>query len=123
MTNLDHGRDGLVVDEWKLGAAVVLSAAGAVDMLAAPLLQQHVDRVMQTRPPTLIIDLTLVHFLGSAGIGVLVSTHNIAGDMPYAVVADEDTTSRLLRLFAIDKVIDIYPTLSQAAEALGVSPR
>ncbi len=120
MAHREHAHQGLMIVEQSVGTAVVLSAAGTIDMLTAPQLQQHVDAVLERRPAALIIDLIRVEFMGSAGIGVLVDVHNQAASMPYALVADGPATSRPLRLLAIDKVLDIYPRLGEALEALGI---
>lgn len=104
--------------EQTTGVVDVLSAIGTIDLLTAPQFQQHVDIVMSRRPEALVIDLSRVDFLGSAGIGVLISTHNSAGDMPYAVVAHGPATSRPLHILSIDTFINVYRTVPEAIEGL-----
>jgi anti-anti-sigma factor len=87
-------------------------------MVTAPQLQVHVDTVLSRRPTALVIDLSLVEFLGSAGISVLVQVRNDAVDMPFVVVAHGPATSRPLQLLGIDKVFPIYPCVADAINGL-----
>jgi anti-sigma B factor antagonist len=115
-------RRGLITHERVIGDAVILAAAGEVDMVTAPQFEEHVDRVLQRQPAALIIDLTRVDFLGSVGIGILMHAHNECGaSIAYAVVADGPATSRPMHLLAVDKVIDVHPTVIDATRALGLS--
>lgn len=118
MAHREHAHQGLMVVEQTSGIADVLSAIGTIDLLTAPQFQQHVDSVISRQPSALIIDLTRVDFLGSAGIGVLINTYNTAGDMPYAVVADGPATSRPLHILSIDTFIGVYRTVSDAVAGL-----
>jgi anti-anti-sigma factor len=118
MAHREHSHRGLLVSEQGCDVAAVLSVAGAIDMVTAPQLQVHVDTVLSRRPTALVIDLSLVEFLGSAGIGVLVQVRNNAVDMPFAVVAHGPATSRPLQLLGIDRVFPIYPCVADAINSL-----
>jgi anti-sigma B factor antagonist len=118
MAHREHSHRGLLVSEQSFDVAAVLSVAGAIDMVTAPQLQAHVNTVLSRRPTALVIDLSLVEFLGSAGISVLVQVRNDAVDMPFAVVAHGPATSRPLQLLGIDKVFPIYPCLADAINGL-----
>lgn len=110
----------LTVTEHDSSIATVLTVAGDLDMVTAPQLQEHVDASLSRRPPAMIIDLSHVEFLGSAGIGVLVQAHNNDRDTPYAVVAHGPATSRPLQLLGLDKTFAIYPSLADAMNGLGL---
>lgn len=101
--------------------ADVLAAIGTIDLLTAPQFQQHVNLAVSRQPAALIIDLSRVDFLGSAGIGVLINTYNQVGEMPYAVVADGPATSRPLHILSIDAFIGIYRTVADAIVGLGLA--
>jgi anti-anti-sigma factor len=118
MAHREHSHRGLLVSERISDTAAVLSVAGAIDMVTAAQLQVHVETVLSRRPTALVIDLSLVEFLGSAGIGVLVQVRNNAVDMPFAVVAHGPATSRPLQLLGIDKVFPIYPCVADAINSL-----
>ncbi|MGB7111573.1 MAG: STAS domain-containing protein, partial [Mycobacterium sp.] len=74
------------------GLAVV-SVSGSVDMLTAPGLAEAIDSALANEPKGLIVDLTKVEFLGSAGISVLMKTRDKLGEStPFCVVADGPAT-------------------------------
>jgi anti-sigma B factor antagonist len=99
----------------------VLSVAGAIDMVTAPQLQAHMDTALSRQPTALVLDLSLVEFLGTAGIAVLVHVRNNAADMPFAVVAHGPATSRPLQLLGIDKFLPVYPRVADAMHGLGLA--
>ena len=49
-------------------STVVVTATGAVDMLTAPHLQDVIDTAAAKKPAGLIVDMTEVEFLASAGV-------------------------------------------------------
>jgi ABC-type transporter Mla MlaB component len=83
MAHRERSHQGLLVSNQESDVAAVLSVAGAIDMVTAPQLQTHVDAALARRPAALVIDLSLVEFLGTAGIAVLVHVRNNAADMPW----------------------------------------
>ncbi|MGE4365113.1 MAG: STAS domain-containing protein, partial [Mycolicibacterium sp.] len=76
----------------------------------------HLDIALADAPPVVVVDMTDVEFLSSAGISVLVETHRLAerADISLRVVADGPATSRPFRMMRLDEVIDLYPTLADA---------
>jgi anti-sigma B factor antagonist len=101
--------------ERELDGVVVVSAVGAVDMLTAPKLQALIDDVIARRPAGLIVDMTEVDFLGSAGMQVLMVTRNrLADGTRLAVVADGPATSRPLKVTGVADYVDLFSTLDVA---------
>lgn len=95
--------------------ATVLTVAGEVDLATAPALESSIEAILNGKPAALIIDLTAVSFLASAGMAVLVATHQRAGDATaIAVVADGPATSRQLRMTNLDQVFAVHSTLEAA---------
>jgi anti-sigma B factor antagonist len=95
---------------------LVLHVSGDLDALTAPTLGTHLDLALADSPAVLIVDITDVSFLASAGIGLLVEAHRLTerGGISLRVVADGPATSRPLRMMRLDEVIDLYPTLDGA---------
>jgi anti-sigma B factor antagonist len=60
--------------------AVTVTATGEVDALTAPTFRVVLDSQLQRRPPELVVDLSGIRFLGSAGLTVLVEAHHAAND-------------------------------------------
>lgn len=119
MTRSAHDRRGrFTVSPRRDGETLVLHVAGDLDVLTAPTLGTHLDVALSSALPTsvVIVDLTDVEFLSSAGISVLVETHRLtaASDLSLRVVAEGPVTSRPLRLMRLDEVIDLYPTVEAA---------
>lgn len=100
--------------------ATVLTVAGEVDLATAPALENAIEATLGGKPPAaLIIDLSQVSFLASAGMAALVAAHQRAGSATrIAVVADGPATSRQLKMTNLDQVFALYPTLEEALTAL-----
>ena len=97
------------------GSIAVVTASGAVDMLTAPQLQDVIDTAAARKPAGLIVDLTDVEFLASAGMQVLMVTHNRLGeDTRFAVVADGPATSRPLKITGIADYVELFSSLDVA---------
>ncbi|MEV0246700.1 STAS domain-containing protein [Nocardia sp. NPDC050712] len=98
--------------------ATVLTVAGEVDLATAPALETAIEGVLAEAPRALIIDLTGVSFLASAGMAALVAAHKRAGTATtIAVVADGPATSRQLKMTSLDQVFALYSTLEDALAA------
>jgi len=66
-------------------------------------------------PEALIVDLSRVDFLASAGMTVLIAAHReVAPSARFGVVADGPATSRPLKIIGIDTIVDVYRTLDDA---------
>lgn len=93
--------------------------AGVVDMLTAPQVEGAISAALEKSPAGLIINLSDVEFLASAGMGILVAAHDLAApEVKFAVVADGPVTSRPLKLVGIADIVNLYPTLDEALSKL-----
>jgi anti-sigma B factor antagonist len=107
-----------VRESWQDGV-VVVSAEDAVDQVTAPQLSRALSDALAQTPTGLIVDLTAVTFLASAGMTALVKAREQAGStVRFGVVADGPTTSRPLKLLGLDDLLAIYPTLDEARREL-----
>lgn len=110
----------LISEEW-IGRSVVISVSGVLDMLTSPELEASISLALNKAPSAIIVDLTDVDFLASAGMGVLVAARDQADpDVRFGVVAYGPATSRPLTLVGLADMIGLYPTLLQARLALGL---
>jgi anti-sigma B factor antagonist len=98
--------------------AVVLSVAGEIDMLTAPQLRAQLGALQLHSSSAVIVDLSRVDFLTSAGIGALVQGRDAVSPIAYVIVADGYATRRPMQLLGLHEEIDIYPTLSAALEGV-----
>ena len=109
----------MINEEW-FGRTVVVSASGVVDMLTSPHLEASLTTSLKRNPAAIIVDLSEVEFLASAGMGVLVAAREqAASDIRFGVVASGPATSRPLTLIGLADIIGLYPTLAEARDALG----
>ena len=111
---------GCVISEDWIGRTAVISASGVLDMLTSPQLEARISAARDQKPTAIIVDLTDVEFLASAGMGVLVAARDKAsGNSGFAVVADGPATSRPLILVGLADAIGMRATLAEALTALG----
>ena len=103
------------------GRAVVLRLAGELDMVTAPgfaeQVQTHVtDRDEDGRAVALILDLSGITFLGSAGLAVLAEARNLAlaRAVDVRVVAQSRTVLRPMEVTGLDKVLTVVPDVATA---------
>lgn len=98
----------------------MLTVSGEVDMLSSPHLADAIQTALANKPAALIVDLSKVDFLASAGMTVLV-TAQAEAEPPtrFAVVANGAATSRPIKLMGIDSVLSLYSTLDDALTGVG----
>ncbi|MEU4742999.1 STAS domain-containing protein [Actinosynnema sp. NPDC023658] len=111
------GQLGLVARTAGEGVAVV-AVSGEVDMLTAPQLRADVLRHLDAGE-TLVLDMSGVSFLGSAGLAVLVEASQQAQrrGAEFRVVAVERAVTRPLAATGLGEVFSIFESVEQALEA------
>jgi anti-anti-sigma factor len=103
------------VGRQQLDQAVMLTVSGEVDMLSAPQLAEAIRTALAAKPAALIVDLSEVDFLASAGMTVLVTAQaEVVPPTRFAVVANGPATSRPIKLMGLDSVLSLYSTLDSA---------
>ena len=102
----------------EVDGAVVLAVAGEIDLHTAPRLLAAVDTGFdQASDGPLVIDLTDVSFLGSAGLAALVSARRQAQRRrePLRIVVDHNRpVIRPLEITGLDEVLALYHTVDEA---------
>jgi anti-anti-sigma factor len=107
------------VGKHQVDQAVVLSVSGEVDMLSAPQLAEAIQTASAAGPRALIVDLSKVDFLASAGMTVLVTAQaEVPPPTRFAVVANGAATSRPIKLMGLDSVLSIYSSLEDALSGI-----
>lgn len=98
---------------------MIVTVSGELDLVTAPQLSESMKLVLEKQPSSVVIDLSKVGFLASAGMSLLASTHqDLAGAAGFAVVADGPSTGRPLSLVGLDEVFGIYATVEEALAAV-----
>jgi anti-anti-sigma factor len=112
-------KDDFAAGETWVDQVAVVSVSGNVDMLTAPRFADAIDSAIAQSPSGLIVDLSKVEFLGSAGISVLVKAHDsIRSSTQFCVVADGPTTHRPLTLLGINEIMPLCRTVDDALSKL-----
>jgi len=96
------------------GGAVTVTVVGEVDTFTAPVLRSTLDAQLEQQPKELVIDLSGVQFLGSAGLAVLVETQKSARshDVDLRLVA---TTRAVTRPLEVTGLIDLFTIVDSTA--------
>ncbi|HEX4252584.1 MAG TPA: STAS domain-containing protein [Pseudonocardia sp.] len=105
------------------GGAVVVAAAGEVDLATGPKLRTAVAELLERPEPVpVVVDLTSVTFLGSTGIAVLVDAHWQAAQLHVPlkiVVAPDGPAHRTLRTTGVDHHLSLHHDVGAALRDIG----
>ncbi len=96
---------------------LILTVSGELDTATAPLLHHPLTRSL---PEVTVLDLTAVTFLGVAGLRVLeiAVARAQAEHRRIGLVTTTPTVLRIMRLFALDTRVPVYPLLAYALREL-----
>jgi anti-sigma B factor antagonist len=103
-------------------AYTICRPVGELDAFTVSKFRQALAELAST--PRLLIDMSGVPFVDSAGLGALIGgirrARELGGDV--AVCCNRPTLTRLLRTTGFDRIVTVTETLEEAAEALSTSP-
>lgn len=112
--------DLLQVTRSVVDGCIVLSVNGEIDALTAPTLDSAIRTgIRESAPGVLVVDLTAVEFLGSAGLAVLVNTVKDAQDqrvMLRIVIDNSRPVVRPIEVTGLDAVLPVYDTVEHALQ-------
>jgi len=104
------------IDRSERGGVVILTAAGRLNMVAAPRLKQLVDAVAADGQARIVVDLSGVVFIDSSGLGALIgglkTARQAAGDLRIAGATEQ--VLGVLGLTNLDRILRPYPTVEDA---------
>ena len=101
------------VDGW-----TVVAASGEIDVAAAPVLRDRLVQLIADGTTQVVVDLENVDFIDSTGLGVLV------GAVRRARSSDGDvrlvcTNSRILKIFGVTGLDEVFVIAGTVADAVG----
>jgi anti-sigma B factor antagonist len=111
--------DGIRIQRVESGRSVIYQVTGEIDTLTSP----HVDKALHdlgdASVEQVILDLTGVPFLSSSGLSILAVHHDRYRrlDIAFAVVAAHRATLRAIQITALDRIIPMYRTTTDALAA------
>lgn len=82
-------------------------------------------RALPAAGARLLLDLSELTFINSAGLGVIVAVHRECreGGGALCLVAPREAIARVLRITRLDQLIPVYPDLDAARQALRAAVR
>jgi anti-sigma B factor antagonist len=93
----------------RLDGAQVVTAEGTIDLRTGTRLAQAIKAAIAKQPAEVVIDLSGVDFLSSAGLHVLLDAHHDAANHTQLRVVATGRPLRTVILTGLDKVLAIYP--------------
>ena len=109
----------LAFEDGTVGAWIVLSVTGELDMHTSPALQERLDALSGGDAPKVAVDLSNVPFMDSSSLGLLVSNfkqlRERGGDL--AIVGVAGSPQKVLSITGIDNVIPLFDQASDLPQS------
>ncbi len=104
-----------------VGGVVVVDVEGDIDVSNTLVLRDALASAMGDGSARVMLDLSDVEFVDSAGVGLLVTAHRRAqqGRGAFAVASLTPTVARVLELTRTDRVLTVLPSVAEGIDALG----
>ncbi|MGI8664556.1 MAG: STAS domain-containing protein [Jatrophihabitans sp.] len=108
----------LSLNERAVDPHLIVEVRGEVDVHSAPALRDRLFQVLDAGNRSVVVDLNLLSFIDSTGLGALVAARNHAKDAASSLllVCKSERLLKLFRITGLHEVFDIYPTVAQATE-------
>jgi anti-sigma B factor antagonist len=93
----------------------VIAVQGELDLETAPKLKWALTDVLKAGCPQLVVDLSLVTFIDSTALGVLVGVHrSLPAGGRLAIVCTSNEVLNIFELTGLEATFDIFATLDDA---------
>ena len=120
----------MYLDEFRAAVAkltrelVLVSASGELDLYSAGCLRARIEEADTVGADTVLVDLSEISFLDSAGLGVLVQeTERLEGrGHSLVLVTNDPRTRRVVEVTGLNRVLRTYATLQDALADLVPQP-
>lgn len=92
---------------------------GRLDTAGSAILKLELDMITVNPTGNIIIDMSKVSFISSAGIGVTVKAHSLLKQKGFEVrvAAANDEVKKIYDLLGFSHVVKLFPTLNDALKA------
>ncbi|MBB4689520.1 STAS domain-containing protein [Amycolatopsis jiangsuensis] len=117
MSDLIGSPGELSIEREDRSPAVVLTVRGDIDVVTAPKVTAAVTEACTLGPPVLVLDLSAVDFLASAGLTALLSLcQGMPSGTSFRIVAAGRATVRPIELTGLAQSLPLYRTLETALD-------
>ncbi len=91
-----------------------------IDLRVVHGLRASLDEALSAASRALVVDLRGVTFCSASGLGLLAHLHRAAGEagVPYVLVANQTALLRPIRVFRMDRMLCVVPTVEEALDWL-----
>ena len=121
----------MYLDEFRAAVAkltrelALVSASGELDLYSAGCLRARIEEADTVGADTVLVDLSEISFLDSAGLGVLVQeTERLEGrGHSLVLVTNDPRTRRVVEVTGLNRVLRTYATLQDALSDLVPPPQ
>jgi anti-anti-sigma factor len=99
------------VREHRAGTILTVSVEGELDLLTAPKLVAHVDRLLRVEPGDVLLDLEETQFIDSAGLAILLNLQRRLDRRGHRlrVVCDEGPVRRVIEMARLEDTLGVVP--------------
>jgi anti-anti-sigma factor len=113
-----HRYQDLTISVERFGGTLVVAVDGDVDLCTAPMLHDVLEANLSRAPRRIVVDLSLVRFLNTAGLEVLLDAHRRATPgTDVRLVATTRATWRPLQLTRTDERLVVHTSRAAAIAA------
>ncbi|MEO7718130.1 MAG: anti-sigma factor antagonist [Capsulimonas sp.] len=104
------------------GVATIL-LRGELDAYDAPRLRAIMDPLIKVAQPAILVDLTALEYLDSAGLGVLVAALKQVTDRDgqFGVISPSPIVARVLQVTGLCKLFTVFDDTAQAQARFGLA--
>ncbi len=103
------------LQEESRGELLIIRVCGQrIDASKAPQFKDEITQRIEGGHTKLLLDFSMVEFIDSTGLGVLVSCLKRLGKGDMSIAGAKGAVSRLFTLTHMDKVFALYPTVDAA---------
>lgn len=99
----------------KMDSAVVVSISGDIDAYHSPKLKENLEEHIKGESPLVLLDLSMVPYIDSAGLGTLVSILREARNHKKALklIGLRQNIKRIFEMTRLDKIFTIADTVEE----------
>ena len=95
----------------------VVRLEGELDLYTAPALHERLVRILEAKPPAVVVDLSSTSYIDSSGLAVLLRASR-ALPQTLAIVTPRERVTRLFEVTGLAKSFSLHRTLPEALDAL-----
>ena len=114
---VDVRQSALTLQTEELGGAICVSAIGEVDLANAEMLAKALDEAISRGTDVVLLDMTQMRFIDSAGLNVLLGATNRLREKSHElrlVVSETSHPARVIRLGRFDAVMPVFTSREDA---------